>query len=83
MTPSMTPPSDLARAEQGAGERPLEDLIERVPVELLLAEDSAASALSSTTRTRLPPREGAGGGSSAVCCTTSLMHGNRTLTSVP
>lgn len=42
MTPSMTPPSDVARAEQGAGERPLEDLIERVPVELLLAEDSAA-----------------------------------------
>jgi hypothetical protein len=39
MTDAITPPSEVARAEQ-SGERSLEDLIERVPGELLLAEDS-------------------------------------------
>ena len=42
MTLSVTPSSDVVRAGQGAGERPLEDLIARIPVELLLAETSDA-----------------------------------------
>jgi hypothetical protein len=42
MTDSMTPPSEVARAGQGGGERPLEDVIERVAGELLMAEDSHA-----------------------------------------
>ena len=42
MSPSLTASSEAARAGQGAGagERSLEDLIERVPGELLLAENS-------------------------------------------
>jgi hypothetical protein len=40
MTLSITPPSEAARAAQVSDERPLEDLIERVPGELLMAEDS-------------------------------------------
>ena len=42
MRPSLTASSEIARAGQGAGERSLEDLIERVRGELLLAEDSDA-----------------------------------------
>jgi hypothetical protein len=45
MTTSITPPSEVARAVQGSGERPLEDLIQRVPGELLLAEDSHAEGV--------------------------------------
>lgn len=44
MTDSMTPPSEIARAGQDGGERPLEDLIKRVPGELLLAEDPRTEA---------------------------------------
>ena len=42
MTHSLTASAEVTRAGQSAGERSLEDLIERVPAELLLAEDSAA-----------------------------------------
>ena len=42
MTASMTPPSEVARAVQGGSERSLEDLIQRVSGELLMAEDSHA-----------------------------------------
>jgi hypothetical protein len=45
MTVSITPPSEVARAVQGSGERPLEDLIKRVPGELLIAEHSHAEGI--------------------------------------
>jgi hypothetical protein len=45
MTPSLTQTSEVARAAQVAGERPLEDLIARVPSELLMAEDSRAEVV--------------------------------------
>ena len=44
MSPSLTASSEVARAGQGAGERSLEDLVERVRGELLLAEDSDADS---------------------------------------
>jgi hypothetical protein len=45
MTPSLAASSEVAPAVQGGGERSLEDLIERVPEELLLAEDSHAEGV--------------------------------------
>jgi hypothetical protein len=40
MTHSLTQTPEVARVAQVAGERPLEDLIARVPAELLMAEGS-------------------------------------------
>ena len=45
MTPSLTSPSEVARATEVAGERPLADLIARVPAELLIAEASRAEGV--------------------------------------
>jgi len=45
MSPSVTPPTEFALAAQVAGERPLEDLIARVPAELLRAEVSRAEVV--------------------------------------
>ena len=45
MSPSLMPPTEVALAAQVAGERPLEDLIARVPAELLRAEVSRAEVV--------------------------------------
>ena len=54
MTPSMTSPLEVARASEAADARALEDLIERVAGELLIAEhahEEVADALEHDFRT--------------------------------